>query len=225
MMKVGQITEEQLEILEQIDVYNKDVISGSIEFTQPPHAIGDDAKYYVSEEHLKSVISLPYENALPDPRLSGLVSVTMDGVTPKHLEWVKKRNSLINDLGNILSCRQNALSAYYKPKTGINWHHNGDLPGRNLLFTWSETGNGFFRHRDVDGSIVDIQDKKGWSVKSGLFRRTSSEKFPPSWHCAWTECHRFTIAYVIYDNDMSRDLFEEMGMEYEESEEKVDHDK
>ena len=39
------------------------------------------------------------------------------------------------------------------PKDGyIAWHNNWNVPGYNVLFTYTETGNGYWRHINPAGS-------------------------------------------------------------------------
>lgn len=105
----------------------------------------------------------------------------------------------VRNLGLMINAKQNALISYYPNDGFIAWHHNADAPGRNFLFTWSETGDGFFHFRNPKtGADIKIPDKKGWSAKSlYYYGHGESEKSGYSWHCASTDCKRFTIAYIV----------------------------
>ena len=56
----------------------------------------------------------------------------------------RKRNTKVADLatalGKRIGARKQALSAIYPPGGYVGWHTNADVPGRNLLFTWSQKG-------------------------------------------------------------------------------------
>ena len=118
---------------------------------------------------------------------------------------------LATDLGKRITGRKQALSAIYPPGGYLAWHHNADVPGRNLIFTWSKTGEGVFRyHNNTKGYYFDIPDHKGWNVKSfDWYRHGITDKEGYSWHCAGTECLRATVAFVIDDNQMSNEMLED----------------
>jgi hypothetical protein len=93
----------------------------------------------------------------------------------------------------------NALSQLYPPKGYIAWHNNANAVGWNLLFTWSETGEGWFKYIDKYGKEITIPDKKGWSVKGGYFG-SYDEDNKLCYHAAYTDCLRLTQSFVIGKN-------------------------
>ena len=55
-------------------------------------------------------------------------------------------------------------------KSFIGWHNNANASAYNLIFTWSETGDGYFKYVDgYTGDEIVIPDKKGGNVKNWLF--------------------------------------------------------
>ena len=63
-----------------------------------------------------------------------------------------KSHWLDKELGGMLGTRFCALKMWY-PKDGyIAWHNNWNVPGYNILFTYTETGNGYWRHINPEGS-------------------------------------------------------------------------
>jgi hypothetical protein len=122
-----------------------------------------------------------------------------------------KMADLATSLGSRITGRKQALSAIYPPGGYLSWHHNADVPGRNIIFTWSKTGEGLFRYKNyTKGYNFDIPDYKGWNVKSfDWFSHGESEKEGYSWHCAGTECLRATLAFVIHSNRMSDEMLED----------------
>jgi len=63
-----------------------------------------------------------------------------------HLKLSKNYNIIetIINLGEFLGCPTNALAMYYPPGGFLGWHHNGNAPGYNVLFTYNQTGDGKF---------------------------------------------------------------------------------
>lgn len=126
----------------------------------------------------------------------------------------KKVSELCANLGKRIGARKQALSSIYPPGGFLGWHHNADVPGRNIIFTWSKTAKGMFRYkRSVpEGKMLkyDIPDHIGWNVKSfDWFGHKEVSRTGYSWHCAGTEGLRCTIAFVIHSNAMSDMLLEE----------------
>ena len=56
----------------------------------------------------------------------------------------KKIADLATNLGARITGKKQALSAIYPPGGYLGWHTNADVPGRNIIFTWSKTGEGLF---------------------------------------------------------------------------------
>lgn len=114
-----------------------------------------------------------------------------------------------------LSSRIQALSALYPPTGFISWHNNANVPGYNLIFTWSETGDGYFQYVDSKGDIIKIPDKKGWQCKGGYFGSYEDEQEKLVYHSAYTDCWRITVSFVYGWTDMSIGLHNEIIEEIE----------
>lgn len=211
-MKKGKISEGLKNLLDIFDTEIKsEIIKNSKNLFEPtPEECFCTAEYGTSKEYLE-LQKQNYHSGVPDLWNHYIMSEKM----VKNLDFLNKLNNIVYNIGNYLGARQNSVKLYYPPGGCIGWHHNADAPGRNLLLTWSETGDGFFRYLDKDDNFVDIKDEKGWTVKSGIF--TSHETYEDySWHCAATNCNRITIAYILYDTSLTEDLYEELEMEYVE---------
>ena len=91
-----------------------------------------------------------------------------------------------------------ALFSFYPAEGFIGWHNNANAPGYNVIFTWSETGEGFFQYRDENNTTVKVNDSKGWSAKLCRF---PSYTEAPLYHSAYTKCRRFTCAYRFEEQD------------------------
>jgi len=108
---------------------------------------------------------------------------------------------LNSEMMTSLSAKRNALCATYPPGGWISWHNNANASGYNILFTWSENGNGWFRYYDLEKKEnVTIYDKPGWQCKMGYFGPYDN---PDSlcYHCASTEDLRITVAYMFIEAD------------------------
>lgn len=121
------------------------------------------------------------------------------------------------DLMAWLGVRHNALTAYYPPGGYISWHNNANAPAYNLLFTWSENGNGQFNYVDpVSKDIVVMPDVEGWQCKAAYFGHYQ-EPERLFYHSAKTDCWRITVSFTFDTSDLSEvlreDLLEEISSE------------
>ena len=164
--------------------------------------------YYISDEFRDIIIGMGDKH-------SGMAEYSRShGIKPTHykgdnkLEYTKRYND-INDRFKIeLGLRDNALSQYYPPKGYIGWHSNADASAHNLLFTWSETGDGYFKYIDpITNETIIMPDKKGWSLKAGYFGRYGSDSV--IYHTAQTNCKRLTFSYTLgHDLEYWRDCID-----------------
>ena len=61
----------------------------------------------------------------------------------------------------------------YPPGGYISWHNNANASAYNLIFTWSETGDGYFKY--IDGETKEeivIKDKPVGNVKQVILEHT-----------------------------------------------------
>ena len=89
------------------------------------------------------------------------------------------------------------LGVIYPASGYMSWHTNANDSGYNVLLTWSENGNGFFRYQDpITKEIVTMQDKPGWNCKVGYFgKHTEPDKV--FWHCCSTDELRISLAWIF----------------------------
>ena len=107
--------------------------------------------------------------------------------------WVKVK------LGVHFRVKIMTLLSYYPPLGCVGWHSNFDMSGYNLLLTWSEEGDGFFRYQHpLRKTLVTIPDNKGWMVKMGKFGSTPEDEL---WHCASTRCRRASIGMIFHNKE------------------------
>ena len=63
-----------------------------------------------------------------------------------------------------------ALSTLYPPDGFIGWHNNANAAAFNLIFTWSEKGDGWFKYIEpTSKEVITISDVQGWQLKAGYF--------------------------------------------------------
>jgi len=119
---------------------------------------------------------------------------------------VKKENFLRN-LQTTFNLKRNALFAIYPPGGYISWHNNANASAYNFIFTWSETGDGYWRHWDNEKKeMVVIPDVKGWQCKAGYFGAYEDPQEQLVYHSARTNCLRMTVAFVLDRSEMSSGL-------------------
>ena len=122
-----------------------------------------------------------------------------------------KYGELNTELCTLLSTRNNALQIMYPPDGFIAWHNNANASAYNLIFSWSETGDGDFRYVDGHtGKMVVMKDKKGWQCKAGYFGAYGEPWYNRVYHAAQTNCWRVTVSYVFDRTDIAHGLQDEI---------------
>lgn len=116
-----------------------------------------------------------------------------------HNGFYEKFTNLDEKFKQELGIRDNVLSQLYPPEGFISWHNNANAPGHNLIFTWSETGDGWFKFVDKYGEVITLQDKKGWTLKAGYFGSYEDEQ--TCYHAAYTKCWRITQSFIVSVDD------------------------
>jgi hypothetical protein len=101
-----------------------------------------------------------------------------------------------------LASRHNALSTLYPPGGWMSWHNNANAAAYNLLFSWSETGDGYFEYYDMkEQRVVRLQDKPGWQCRYGYFGSYEDSPEKLVYHAARTNCWRMTVSYIYHQGD------------------------
>lgn len=86
----------------------------------------------------------------------------------------------------------------YDPKGFVGWHSDTDIFGYYIMLSYSESGDGLFRY--FSGSdIITLQDNKGWMVRMMTLGSTKDDAV---WHCASTNCPRYT--FLLHFNDKEK---------------------
>jgi hypothetical protein len=126
-----------------------------------------------------------------------------------HDEYRDAATELNKDLMTELAARVNTLVTVYPPGGWISWHNNANASGYNVIFSWSENGDGWFDYWDVDKKErVRIPDHSGWQCKMTYFG-SYDEPEKLCYHAAATDCLRISVAYV-WGRDEAQHLWEDI---------------
>ena len=121
----------------------------------------------------------------------------------------------LNDkMMNFLSVKHNALAAVYPPGGFIAWHNNANAPGFNLIFSYSESGSGWFDYIHPETKeVIRCQDKPGqWTCKAAYFGHYGEQE-KLMYHAASSgDDWRVTVSYV-FDWSETSEEFREMVLE------------
>ena len=154
------------------------------------------ADVYTGEDEMWRIIAMGEEH---DGSASTSVCYP---IKPEHYngthpeEYAKTWHNLNTSLTEELGVQHSALSTLYPPQGFIGWHNNANASAYNLIFTWSEKGDGWFKYVDPKTQeVVTVQDEKGWNLKAGHFGTYGSGDVV--YHAASTNCYRMTLSYVL----------------------------
>ena len=184
------------------------------------------SEYACSIECLSSMIHEEHDGFPPDSHGYDFNQIATwvksdQNVDMEYADLIQEKSHwLDNELGGILSIRFCALKMWY-PKDGyIAWHNNWNVPGYNILFTYSPTGNGYWRNinpagstgeinKPLDEHLVHIPDVPGWHMKTGYYgKKDEHEKI--MWHSAYAGEPRLTLGYVVFNEDLWKMMIEEI---------------
>jgi hypothetical protein len=182
-------------ILAILEEYRKLIIDDfDVTKTSVMHGKKSSAEHWCSEEHRLHIMN---EGTGHDgyPEMSKSYGLKSDSQTLFNKDYRERFSDITYRFSTELGIHVNALSQLYPPEGFISWHNNANAPGYNLLFTWSETGDGWFKYVDKYGEVITLPDKKGWSLKAGYFGTyEENEEF---YHAAYTKCWRITQSFIV----------------------------
>ena len=174
--------------------------------------LNDVAEEWVGPEYRDKIVSLG-ESHIGYPNNARSYALKPNHYKGGDKQYAKDFNEYDEAIKMELGIAVNALSQLYPPEGFIAWHNNADAPGYNLIFTWSETGDGWFKYIDSDGYEKTIYDTKGWSLKAGYFGTYDESKV--CYHAAYTKCWRMTHSFVVSnDKDFWLDCIEHIENDY-----------
>ena len=134
-------------------------------------------------------------------------NIPIDNLTSVSQKINFKLQDTITKFQTHFGFKKNALFCVYPPGGYISWHNNANAPAYNFIFTWSETGDGWFKYWDTQKEeFVTFQDKPGWQCKAGYFGPYAEGSDGLLYHAASTDCLRLTIAFTLDRDEMSKGL-------------------
>ena len=79
--------------------------------------------------------------------------------------WTPFRDKVKHDFAREIGAHTSALLSYYPRGGFVGWHTNWNANAYQVLFTYSETGNSYFRYYDKQsGDIITLDEKPGGNV-------------------------------------------------------------
>jgi hypothetical protein len=180
------------------------------------HGKPEDRKYHMSDEYRDKIIAEDTNHeGFPDHGHSYALKADrlhhVNGYAARGAEYIERYSKYNQELCTLLSTRNNALTQMYPPNGYISWHNNANASAYNIIFSWSETGEGNFKYVDGHtGQMVTMQDKKGWQCKAGYFGSYNEPWYNRVYHAAETDCWRITVSYIFDRTDMSMGLQDEI---------------
>lgn len=126
--------------------------------------------------------------------------VTLHNLSSSMEQWNKYNSWVRTKIVPQLGMMDIASFSYYPPDGFVGWHTNANNVSHQLLFTWSENGDGYFRYYDdKNQQIITHPDKKGWQCKSHFF----GSKDNSLWHCCYTKGPRLTFAVKLKGDNLN----------------------
>jgi hypothetical protein len=202
-MKVieGKLSQEVLDIVEPFATWffeqDQDLIN--------IHGKADKDEYYTDNEYLDYIEAKGHEG-FPEEKYG--IDLTDIKSTP--LEYRDKIIDVTKQLNNFFGSQFNAVKMYY-PKDGfMSWHNNHNVPGYNILMSYTKNGDGWFRYKDpITEEIITLYDKPGWTAKVGYYGH-NEEPDKLYWHCARAYEPRLTLGFVIPNEEMWEMMCEDL---------------
>lgn len=155
-------------------------------------------EYYCGDEYLKECMSRSQLVGVPDRYFAQPISLM---VRKDPEMWSSFMQKVKYDFASEIGAHTSALLSYYPPGGYVGWHTNYDANAYQVLFTWSENGDGYFRYYDKQkDEIVTIKDVPGWQCRHYYFG-AEHEPEHHCWHAAYNGTgQRITLAYKFVNN-------------------------
>ena len=216
MMKDIPLNEEAIEILNEALWFLKDERYQSVPLQCAKFATVADAEKFTSLEFFQQIRQKAGDhNGFPDTLVGHSFNSSSLQFDPKGSEIVAeevstKLTDFFQKLMSTFNLRRNALFSVYPAEVGyISWHNNANASAYNFIFTYSETGEGWWKHYDpIKDEIVTIPDVKGWQCKAGYFGSYQDGYDKIVYHAARNHGKglRLTIAFTLDRSELSQGL-------------------
>jgi len=169
-------------------------------------ARGKGVEWFASEEYLRERMLPRWNEHIGYPKTYRIFPVErLAGRREDDPEWMKYWNWGRYELPPEIGTASSALFVHYPVDGLTGWHTNWNANAYQILFTWSETGDGFFRYYDKQkDEVVTVEDKPGWQCRWYYFGR-KDEPDHHCWHTCYTRCRRMTLAFKFSNNGLDYD--------------------
>ena len=193
---------------------NREIVQNTLEL----HGNANQRERWTGSKYRDEVIAMDEKHeGFPDSthsyalKLDRLVFASGKRQSPEAKDFIERYGRYNEELCCLLSTRNNALTQLYPPNGYISWHNNANASAYNIIFSWSETGDGLFKYVDGHtGDEVVMKDVKGWQCKAGYFGAYGEPWYNRVYHAAETDCWRITVSYIFDRSDMSSGLQDEV---------------
>jgi hypothetical protein len=199
---------------------NRDFVSENLVL----HGDKNERENWTGEKYRDKIIAMDerhegYPDSIHSYALKADRLVHIHPNSPEASKFVSRYSQYNEQLCSLLCTRNNALTQLYPPGGYIAWHNNANAAAYNLVFSWSETGDGCFKYVDGHtGEEVVMQDVKGWQCKAGYFGAYGEPWYNRVYHAATTDCWRITVSYMFDRSQMSLgiqdDIIEEIMSDF-----------
>jgi hypothetical protein len=172
----------------------------------------NEVDYYTGDEYFHKIKNMGREhNGFPEILVGysyGTTGIHFNKNNPSYdidvHSIMSKQGEFLQKVQTTFNLKRNALFSVYPPGGYISWHNNANASAYNILFTWSEKGDGYWQHWDTqEQKHVIIPDVKGWQCKVGYYGSYDDGMDKVVYHMARTNCLRMTIAFVLDRSEMS----------------------
>jgi hypothetical protein len=177
----------------------------------------DNRDWWVGEKYMKDIMDQGHRHeGFPDEMYGYECSVHRQGHSflkddapaSYKRDVTMQLANLNNQMMQWLGVRHNALTACYPPGGFISWHNNANAAAYNLIFSWSENGNGWFKYVDPSTKdVVTMNDHAGWQCKAAYFGHYG-EPENLFYHAAASDCWRITVSFTLDTSDLSGEFRE-----------------
>lgn len=207
---------------ELLDILNRHVdIAKKVDLkkVRVPEMDHVDMQEWVSKEYLDKIV-YDYRDHNGYPRMLYGFELAADKFRYRDIEVeaqiTKEYEEVCEELTSFLGVHRRALSCVYPPGGFISWHNNANASGYNVIFTWSENGDGQWEHIDpITKEHVIIKDVPGWQCKYGYYGSYDDGLDKVLYHCAHTNCLRMTFGFVFNRDETGRKMAEMLIQEIE----------
>tara|TARA_B100001094_G_C18021009_1_gene715097 strand:+ start:73 stop:732 length:660 start_codon:yes stop_codon:yes gene_type:complete len=206
------------EVLDTLNWYSDWLVpkynSGQMKEDLPINCMDHTRDRWIADDYLQRQIAKgrKHEGFPESMRSFAGTMPNKEGETSKSsVEYREKGQEVNQRLMTALSAKKNTLVTCYPPGGWISWHNNANASGYNVLFSWSETGDGWFDYWDLEKKErVRIPDVQGWQCKMGYFGGYDQPE-RVCWHAASTECLRISVAYVFAEAEgLHQDIIDDI---------------